>query len=920
MKSKLFKIESKRIQLIVMILLIITLFSAFLILYFPNKFKTLSLQKAGDEDYIVTKVMANNIESALMFNDKQALEEGLASFYKISNFQALVVLDTNGKLIHSINSKKFINNNRNENYVDYENGYIQTGVPVVSGHSSIGHLITQFSLNSIKEEISETRISLVYVSVFIFLLGLFLSIIVGRIFTSPLDKLKKNFEDIAKLNLNKRAEVEGNDEFSALARSFNLMIDKLDTAYSDINEINKNLENKVSERTDKLKKEIDQRKNTELSLLATNQLITGIINSSPLPILTLNDEGKILSTSPTYFELLGTEPESKYLTIPPLKDENERNKYFSAIKECISNNSSTTMHLTFNNSDKDIIVRINFSPIPKIGENEEIKIIAIIDNITDRIEKEIALIESEEKYRNLVDNAKVGIGIFYDTNKSFANSYLLDMLGLNNIDEFYELDLDSLIPEPYKEIYVKIIDINHISATPYELEILNNKGETIYSEITKSVVYLNDNNYLQLAFINVTDRVIYFNELKKLNAELEQRVENRTKELNNTLLNLQKEIQIREAAEEKLRMSDRILRQVAALVLVADKNANIIYSTPFVEELLGYRAEEVLNQGWWEIYKITDMDMQKEKEYIQQCASRKIAPREKSYENVFFTKDMKRKWIQWRDVIGDNDTIVTVGNDITFQIETNEKLKIATDELQKALEKEKELGDLKIRFISMISHEYRTPLTIILSSASIISKLIERQEYHKIKEFTAKIESSVQNMVKLLEDVLSISKNEDSKTKVQLFYLNLEMTVKQILSDIKLSNKYENEYNLDIVGDFKEVFTDEKLILQILNNLISNAFKYSPNKMPIYIRLSDEKQYYKIYVKDNGIGIPQDSVANLFESFYRANNVGAISGTGLGMPIVKRAVDALQGTIEVKSEENCGSEFTVKLPYLNENI
>ncbi len=720
------------------------------------------------------------------------------------------------------------------------------------------------------------------------------------------------------MNLAKRAYIPGDNEFTSLAESFNMMVDKLDKAYSEITEININLEKRVEERTVSLYDEIEVRKLAQANLLKMNQLLTEIINASPLPILSIDTLGYIKSFSPAYRNLLGLNSDQSIDKHPDFKNMYELNKYFDSINFAISERKPqlfSSILTTTSKEEKNI--QFHISPIINNDNNEATSLIVIMEDITDRIIKEQALLESEEKYRTLIDTSQIGIGIFRDNTCIFANNSLLEIWGFSTLSE-----LENASPNDYiiskdqfelSELFDKETAINQKMEIQYKAK----NGVIGYVEATKTPIIYRNEKLIQIAFLDISDRVKSEEAVKVLNQELEQRVLERTSMLNDALVELKNENKERQKVEEKLRLSDQILQRVGTLVLVADKNTNIIYVSPYVKTLLGYEVEEIIGDKWWNITSKNIQDKEKQREYIRKCINEEIRPNEKPYERSIYTKDGAKKWIQWQDVLGDGNTVIGVGNDITEKIIVAQKLKEARIELEKTLERERELGELKTKFISMISHEYRTPLTVILSSANIIAKLIERNETDRTNNFIKKIELSVQSMVKLLEDVLIIGKSEAGAFKIELRVIDLEFITADIIDDLRSAHKYSNEIDLQFNGNFKSMTADEKFMRQILSNIISNALKYSPNNSPVHIKFDLHNEFYQIEVADSGIGMSENDLAHLFDSFYRGNNVGTISGTGLGMPILKRCVDMLNGTIDVQSKINQGTIFRITLPNLN---
>lgn len=240
--------------------------------------------------------------------------------------------------------------------------------------------------------------------------------------------------------------------------------------------------------------------------------------------------------------------------------------------------------------------------------------------------------------------------------------------------------------------------------------------------------------------------------------------------------------------------------------------------------------------------------------------------------------------------------------------------KRAEDDVRKALETERELNMLKNRFISMTSHEFRTSLSTISLSSELLAHHGDKLTDEKKAQHLQRIRTSVQHMTQLLDDVLFIGKDGAGKLEFNPIPLNLEMLCRDVLDDMQLKAGYHYLLSLTYQGECADLLLDEKLVRQILTNLLSNALKYSPDGGHIRIRLICQSAQTIIEVEDHGIGIPAKALQHLFETFYRANNVSNIPGTGLGLSIVKRCVDIHGGSIRIKSSLGHGSTFTVRLP------
>ena len=240
------------------------------------------------------------------------------------------------------------------------------------------------------------------------------------------------------------------------------------------------------------------------------------------------------------------------------------------------------------------------------------------------------------------------------------------------------------------------------------------------------------------------------------------------------------------------------------------------------------------------------------------------------------------------------------------------ELENTKDELKKSLEKEMELNDMKSRFVSMASHEFRTPLATILSSLSLVTKYIEQGNEEKKNKHINRIKSSVNNMTDILNDFLSLSKLEEGKVDASFEPFDLNAFTEEVCQEMEIMVKTGQQVVYVHSGNEKIVDLDKKLIRNIFFNLISNAIKFSDEGKKILVETSINKGEVIISVTDQGIGIPKEDQEHLFERFYRAHNATNIQGTGLGLNIVTKCVELMKGKINYQSKEGVGTKFTIK--------
>lgn len=239
--------------------------------------------------------------------------------------------------------------------------------------------------------------------------------------------------------------------------------------------------------------------------------------------------------------------------------------------------------------------------------------------------------------------------------------------------------------------------------------------------------------------------------------------------------------------------------------------------------------------------------------------------------------------------------------------------KKAEEETQKALEKEKYLNELKSRFVSMASHEFRTPLSTMLSSASLISKYKDEETEDKRERHVQKIKNSINNLNNILNDFLSLAKLEEGKEDINFENIEIESLLTDVIEELNDIKKEGQTVNL-ISGNTHTLLTDPKILKNLATNLLSNAIKYSKENKEVIIEVHENEEHIRLSFKDQGIGIPLSEQQHLFERFFRAQNAINIQGTGLGLNIVKKYIEMLNGSITFESKENYGSTFIVTLP------
>jgi len=396
-------------------------------------------------------------------------------------------------------------------------------------------------------------------------------------------------------------------------------------------------------------------------------------------------------------------------------------------------------------------------------------------------------------------------------------------------------------------------------------------------------------NQLAVAFhhIHIHDQ------LRRYTVQLEERIEERTDELNRS----------RDRAEA-------ILNHSSDAIILAYSDGTINQTNPAFDRLFQYAPDELFRQP---------LSILADPEYASQLNAAVQAVSENGEVQHLEFSALRKGSEAFHAEIGlsrihshhiGRDGLVCSVHDITQR-------KQAEEELRKALEKEKELSELKSRFVSMASHEIRTPLTSIVSSTELLqlyegSMTPEQKERH-----FARIQSAARYMTQLLEDVLLYSKAEANRLLIDLEAVDMQRLGREVLNEAK-QHAANNQVNLtfNCTGADTPVQMDEKLVRHILANLVSNSIKYSPNGGQVQLDIDCQPDQIRITISDQGIGIPEAEQEHIFEPFFRAENVGAVKGTGLGLAITKRAIELHRGTIRFESKPEVGTTFFISIPIL----
>jgi PAS domain S-box-containing protein len=511
-------------------------------------------------------------------------------------------------------------------------------------------------------------------------------------------------------------------------------------------------------------------------------------------------------------------------------------------------------------------------------------VVSVNHDITERKKSEEILQESEEKFRLLMDAAPVAIVI---TNAMGAINLVneqTEMLFGYPRTELIGQSVDILVPDTSRvrhatnrATYMAMPRVRRMGSG-LELFARRKDGREFPVEIELSYIEIRNGMTVMSFVVDITER-------KRIAAELEQQ---------RTFLR-------------------EVIDASPSMIFVKDYDARFVLVNPMVAKMYNTTVEALLGKS--------DADFNPNATEVEAflAADRRVIT---SGEPLFVEEPVTAAsgdihWLQTTkvpvvSVDGKAKFVLGVATDITERKKSEEAL-------QQAFVKEKELSELKSRFVAMASHEFRTPLATILVITETLSAYRHRLPDEQIDQRLDRIKEQVDHLRAIMDDVLLLGRMQAQHIEANRVKLDLDSLCRSVLDEFQSLPNVTHHLEYTCNATLREIRLDRKLMRQVISNLVSNAIKYSPEGKTVKVSLDYADRTLVLKVSDQGIGIPEADLPHLFEPFHRSGNVGTIAGTGLGLAITKESVELHGGTITVESQTGVGTTFTVRIPVVAEN-
>ncbi len=644
-------------------------------------------------------------------------------------------------------------------------------------------------------------------------------------------------------------------------------------------------ETALRERNRQLEAESEKRELAQQELAASEFRWRLAVEGSDTGVWDMNLETRVTFRSPRYLELLGYSPESlkdlPELTSLVHPDDlprvlAKRETYF---REPTKPYEDELRVRCADGTYKWFLYKgniIQFRP-----DGKPLRFAGTLTDIHARKQLDEALRLSEQEYHRLFDDNPNPMWVFEKATERFiaVNDAAVALYGYPR-DEFLQMSVRDIYPESdLPQLESVLNDALPILSTPDIWRHRTREGKILYVELSGH----------ETVFQGKPARLV-----------------------------LVRDMTVQKETEESLRSSQELFGKVFETVPVGVSitrlvDGRIISINPYMAAMLDYAPEDMIGHTGAElgiieaVVRTTQMENLKNLNPVPTTFEMDYKLKARTGRNVdalMLTQQVKTEG---------EDAFLSIVVDVTA-LKRTEREKAQIEILQSELDKQREVVELKERFISSVSHEFRSPLTIMLTGTGILrlhdGKLSSEQRVERL----AKIETQIHYLSELLDRILTIGKARAGKFQFNPQAIDIVHFCRVLFEDFQLTDNNQHQFVFETSGDFSRAKMDEKLLQHILMNLISNAVKYSPNDKEIKLAMTRDDDHVVIEISDQGIGIPEEEQHQVFEPFFRSQNAASVKGTGLGLTITKESVEAHNGSITWQSKVGRGTTFVVRLP------